>query len=45
MRIAKAEYWPISIPYTHRENSFQVNRDGVTDVVIRLTTDDGIVGW
>ena len=45
MRIAKAEYWPVSVPYTHRENSFQVNRDGVTDVVIRLTTDDGIVGW
>ena len=45
MRIAQAEFTIVSVPYTHRENSAQVNRDGVTDVVVKLTTDDGLVGW
>ena len=45
MRISALEFTPISIPYRHRENSFQVNRDGVTDVIVKITTDDGLVGW
>lgn len=45
MRIAEAEFTVVSVPYTHRENSAQVNRDGVTDVVVKLTSDDGRVGW
>ncbi len=45
MRIAQAEFTIVSVPYTHRENSAQVNRDGVTDVIVKLTTDDGHVGW
>ena len=45
MRIAQAEFTIVSVPYTHRENSAQVNRDGVTSVVVKLTTDDGLVGW
>jgi L-alanine-DL-glutamate epimerase-like enolase superfamily enzyme len=45
MKIAKLEFFPLSIAYTHREVSSQVNRDGVSDVVIKATTDDGIVGW
>jgi len=45
MKIAKLEFIPINIPYTHREVSSQVNRDGVSDVVIKATTDDGLVGW
>ena len=45
MRIAQAEFTVVSVPYTHRENSAQVNRDGVTDVIVKLTTDDGLVGW
>jgi L-alanine-DL-glutamate epimerase-like enolase superfamily enzyme len=45
MRIASIELTPVSVPYTHRENSSQVNRDGVTDVVVKITTDDGLVGW
>jgi glucarate dehydratase len=35
----------VSVPYTHRENSAQVNRDGVTDVVVKIITEDGRVGW
>ncbi|MAE60995.1 MAG: hypothetical protein CMJ49_06515 [Planctomycetaceae bacterium] len=45
MRITSVDYTIVSVPYTHRENSSQVNRDGVTDVVVKLTTDDGLVGW
>lgn len=45
MRIASIDFKPVSVPYTHRENSSQVNRDGVTDVLVKLTTDDGLVGW
>src|SRR5512135_2616062 len=45
MKIAKLEFIPVNIPYTHREVSSQVNRDGVSDVVIKATTDDGLVGW
>ncbi|HKW98603.1 MAG TPA: mandelate racemase/muconate lactonizing enzyme family protein [Bryobacteraceae bacterium] len=45
MKIAKLEFIPVSIPYTHREVSSQVNRDGVSDIVVKATTDDGLVGW
>jgi glucarate dehydratase len=45
MKIAKLEFLPVSIAYTHREVSSQVNRDGVSDVVVKATTDDGLVGW
>jgi L-Ala-D/L-Glu epimerase len=45
MKIAKLEFFPASIPYKHREISSQVNRDGVTDIIIKATTDDGVVGW
>src|SRR6476620_4606426 len=39
------ETTPVSVPYTHREVSSQVARDGVSDVLVKLTTDDGLVGW
>lgn len=45
MRVTQLEFLPASIPYTHREVSSQVRRDGVTDVVVKATTDDGLVGW
>lgn len=35
----------VSVPYTHTERSRIVSRDGVTDVVVRIETDDGLVGW
>lgn len=44
MKIASLEFTPVSVPYTHREIS-QVNRDGVTDVVVKVTIDDRLVGW
>jgi len=45
VRVAAFETIPVSVPYRHRELSSQVARDGVSDVLVKLTTDDGIVGW
>lgn len=45
MRIVQMETFPISIPYTHQEVSSRVKRGGVTDVIVKLTTDTGLVGW
>ena len=45
MKIARVDTIPVSVPYRHRELSSQVARDGVSDVLVKLTTDDGLVGW
>jgi L-Ala-D/L-Glu epimerase len=45
MKITNLEFIPVSVPYTHREVSSLVNRDGVTDVIVKATTDTGLVGW
>jgi L-alanine-DL-glutamate epimerase-like enolase superfamily enzyme len=45
MRVAKLEATPVSFPYLHREVSSQIARDGVTDIIIRVESDDGCVGW
>lgn len=45
MKVVALDAIPASIPYTHREVSSQVNRDGVTDVLVRIETDEGYVGW
>lgn len=45
MKIARLETFPVSIPYTHPEISSRVRRGGVSDLVVKLTTDDGLVGW
>jgi L-alanine-DL-glutamate epimerase-like enolase superfamily enzyme len=45
MKIQTLEFIPVSVPYVHREVSWLVNRDGVTDIVVKATTDDGLVGW
>lgn len=45
MKIASIETIPVSVPYRHREVSSQVARDGVSDVLVKVTTDDGLVGW
>jgi L-alanine-DL-glutamate epimerase-like enolase superfamily enzyme len=45
VKIATVETIPVSVPYRHREISSQVARDGVSDVLVKLTTDEGLVGW
>ena len=45
MPVATLDATPVSVPYRHREVSSLIARDGVTDVLIRVETDDGCVGW
>ena len=45
MQITRLDTHTVSVPYRHRENSARVRRDGVTAVLVRLETDDGLVGW
>jgi glucarate dehydratase len=45
MRIAALEIVPVRVPYRHAEVSSLVARDGVTDAIVKLTADNGLVGW
>jgi len=45
IKVVRLETFPASIAYSHVERSSRVNRSGVTDVVVKLTADDGAVGW
>ena len=45
MKIAQFETFPISIAYRHAEHSSRVHRGGVSDVIVKLTADNGLVGW
>jgi glucarate dehydratase len=39
------ESFPVAVPYRHVEESAIIRRGGVCAVIVRLTTDDGRVGW
>jgi glucarate dehydratase len=45
MKIVGLDTWIVSVPYVHDEISSRVARSGVTDTVVRLTADNGLVGW
>jgi glucarate dehydratase len=45
VKISSFDFTTVSVPYTHREDSAQVNRDGVTSVIVKVQTDDGVSGW
>ena len=45
MKVVKIEAFPLSIPYTRKEVSALIAREGVSDVVVKLTADNGLVGW
>ncbi len=45
MKIVGVETIPVSVPYRQVERSFRVQRGGVSDVIVKLTTDTGLVGW
>lgn len=45
MKVVSVEPFIVSVPYRHREVSSVVARDGVTDVLVKVTTDDGVEGW
>lgn len=45
MKIVALDAWTVSVPYLHDEISSRVARGGVTDTIVRLTADNGLVGW
>jgi L-alanine-DL-glutamate epimerase-like enolase superfamily enzyme len=45
MKIVSLETIPVSVPYRQAERSFRVQRGGVSDVIVKLVTDTGLVGW
>src|SRR5262249_31939321 len=45
MKVDKLEAIPVRVPYKLTEKSSLIARDGETDVIVKLTSDDGLVGW
>ena len=45
MKIDKIEVIPVSVPYKHDEISSRVSRSGITEIIVKISTDSGIVGW
>ena len=45
MKIVKLEAIPVRIPYKRVEASSLIARGGVCDVLVKVTTEDGLVGW
>ena len=45
MKITKLEAFPLSIRYKRKEVSALIAREGVSDVIVKLTADNGLVGW
>ena len=45
MKVAKLETFIVNVPYLHDEVSSRIVRSGVTSVVVKLTADNGLVGW
>ena len=45
MKVVKLEAIPVRVPYKHIEASSLIARGGVADVLVKITTDDGLVGW
>jgi L-Ala-D/L-Glu epimerase len=45
MKVVKLETFPVRVAYKHVEASSLINRGGITDVLVKLTSDNGLVGW
>jgi L-alanine-DL-glutamate epimerase-like enolase superfamily enzyme len=45
MKIAKLEALTVRIPYKRVESSSLIDRRGITDVIIKITADNGLIGW
>lgn len=44
-RIADMQLIPINAYYTHQERSAIVSRAGITEVLVKITLENGLVGW
>jgi L-alanine-DL-glutamate epimerase-like enolase superfamily enzyme len=45
MKVIKLESFTVRVPYQRVETSSLINRGGVSDVIVKLTADNGLVGW
>jgi L-alanine-DL-glutamate epimerase-like enolase superfamily enzyme len=45
MKVAKLETFTVRVPYKRVESSSLINRGGITDVLVKITADNGLVGW
>lgn len=45
MKVVKLEAITVRVPYKRVEASALINRGGITDVIIKITADNGLVGW
>ena len=45
MKVAKLEAIPVRVPYKRVEESSLIARGGIADVLIKVTADNGMVGW
>ncbi|MEP1576056.1 hypothetical protein [Roseibium album] len=44
-RIAELELIPVNIHYAYREKSAIVSRSGITETLVKVTLENGLVGW
>ncbi|MCP4307546.1 MAG: mandelate racemase/muconate lactonizing enzyme family protein [bacterium] len=44
-RIAEMDVIPVNMYYTHRERSAIVSRPGITETLVKVTLENGMVGW
>jgi glucarate dehydratase len=45
MKVIKLEAITVRVPYKRIEASSLINRGGITDVIVKITADNGLVGW
>ena len=45
MKVTELETYLVSVPYKHVEVSTRVQRGGVTAVIVKISCDNGLVGW
>lgn len=45
MKVAKVEAITVRVPYKRVESSSIINRRGITEVIVKITADNGLVGW
>ncbi len=45
MKITALETFTVRVPYRRVEASSLINRGGITDVIVKITTDSGLIGW
>ena len=45
MKVTGLETVTVNVPYLHDEVSSRIVRGGVTSVIVKLTADNGLVGW